>query len=67
VDTSILPSIAVLSSQSLELLHVSCPACHDQTPPNARFNATSKLPPPRPKSYGIAKHKPTRMALFILA
>lgn len=64
---SILPSIAVLSSQSLKLLHVCCPASDNQTPPGALSRERPTLPPPHHKSYGIAKHKPTGKALFILA
>ena len=64
---SILPSIAVLSSQSLELLHVSRPASYHQGPPTVPSREHLGLPPPLVKSYGIAKHKPTATALFILA
>jgi UPF0716 protein FxsA len=43
VETSILPSIAVLSSQSLELVHVSRPASDHQAPPTVPVKGTSQL------------------------
>jgi len=54
----------LLSSQSLKLEHVSRPASDNQTPPTL---PSRERPPPRREAYGIAKRKPTGMALFILA
>jgi hypothetical protein len=50
VDTSILPSIAVLSSKSLKLLHVSVPASNHQTRRRPASRERPSLPPPQRKS-----------------